>query len=294
MLALSSSTVLVIAIPVLFALAVLVVVGTTLSRRRSTTAHLTREARQRDASGDATPAADETDIDDDARERFAETRRELALREGGAPAMTPIGGLARAGALTVDPEVLGVTRRQFFNRGIVSAQGLVLGSFGAAILAFLWPGQSGGFGGKVLAGKLADINAFFADKKAPFYVPEARTYLNPFPKDALAKARKAYKGQTKSMGMEDGIVALYQKCVHLGCRVPWCQTSQWFECPCHGSKYNRVGEKVGGPAPRGLDRWAVEIASGTVTINTGIAYQGPPIGTNSTGQGAEGPHCIAL
>jgi len=292
MLALSSSTVLVIAVPAIFALAILVVVGTTLSRRRSTTAHLTREALQRDPAAEGAAAVEPRDLDEEARARFDETRRELAVREGGAPALTPIGGLARTSA--VDQEVLGVTRRQFFNRGIITAQGLTLGAFGAAILAFLWPGQSGGFGGKVLAGKLADINAFFADKKAPFYVPEARTYLNPYPKDALTKAKKAYKGQTKSMGMEDGIVALYQKCVHLGCRVPWCQTSQWFECPCHGSKYNRVGEKVGGPAPRGLDRWAVEIASGQVTINTGIPFQGPPIGTNTTGQGAEGPHCIAL
>ena len=60
-------------------------------------------------------------------------------------------------------------------------------------------------------------------------------------------------------GMEQGYVALYQKCPHLGCRVPWCQTSQWFECPCHGSKYNRVGEKRGGPAPRGMDRFALEV-----------------------------------
>ena len=36
--------------------------------------------------------------------------------------------------------------------------------------------------------------------------------------------------------MEAGVVALYQKCVHLGCRVPWCTSSQWFECPCHGSQ----------------------------------------------------------
>ena len=46
---------------------------------------------------------------------------------------------------------------------------------------------------------------------------------------------------------------------HLGCRVPECVTSQWFECPCHGSQYNRVGEKKGGPAPRGLDRFAMSV-----------------------------------
>jgi cytochrome b6-f complex iron-sulfur subunit len=92
--------------------------------------------------------------------------------------------------------------------------------------------------------------------------------------------------------MAEGYVALYQKCVHLGCRVPWCLSSQWFECPCHGSQYNRVGEKKGGPAPRGLDRFALSVNDdGTMSINTGVLYVGPPIGTNTTGQEAEGPHC---
>ena len=59
--------------------------------------------------------------------------------------------------------------------------------------------------------------------------------------------------------MEAGYTALYQKCVHLGCRVPECKTSQWFECQCHGSQYNRNGEKKGGPAPRGLDRFPLTV-----------------------------------
>ena len=93
--------------------------------------------------------------------------------------------------------------------------------------------------------------------------------------------------------MEVGVVALFQKCPHLGCRVPSCATSQWFECPCHGSKYNRVGEKRGGPAPRGMDRFAVEITGGgELIVKTAEVIQGPAIGTNTTGQEAEGPNCI--
>ena len=93
--------------------------------------------------------------------------------------------------------------------------------------------------------------------------------------------------------MELGLVALYQKCPHLGCRVPSCPSSGWFECPCHGSQYNRVGEKKAGPAPRGMDRFPVTVsANGDVTVDTGTVVDGPPIGTNTTGQEAEGPHCI--
>jgi cytochrome b6-f complex iron-sulfur subunit len=90
-----------------------------------------------------------------------------------------------------------------------------------------------------------------------------------------------------------GLVALYQKCPHLGCRVPDCKSSRWFECPCHGSQYNQVGEKKGGPAPRGMDRFAISVsAANDVSVDTGTVYEGPPIGTNTTGQEAEGPHCI--
>ena len=94
-------------------------------------------------------------------------------------------------------------------------------------------------------------------------------------------------------GMKNGINALYQKCPHLGCRVPQCITSQWFECPCHGSQYNQVGEKKGGPAPRGLDRFPIAVSGSSVTVDTGLIVQGPPIGTNTTGQEAEGPHCVS-
>jgi cytochrome b6-f complex iron-sulfur subunit len=170
-----------------------------------------------------------------------------------------------------------------------------LASFGLSLIGFLWPSSSGGFGGKVRVGKIEDIKATIALGKGFGYFPEARMWVTEYPSTALEKAKKvsAYTPPVIA-GMEAGFVFLYQKCVHLGCRVPNCPTSQWFECPCHGSQYNRVGEKKGGPAPRGLDRFTPEISGGVVTVNTsqsGIVL-GPPIGTNTTGQEAEGPHCV--
>ena len=76
--------------------------------------------------------------------------------------------------------------------------------------------------------------------------------------------------------------------------MPDCKTSQWFECPCHGSQYNQVGEKRAGPAPRGMDRFTMEVTSdGFLLVDTGSVIPGPPIGTNTTGQEAEGPHCLS-
>jgi cytochrome b6-f complex iron-sulfur subunit len=185
---------------------------------------------------------------------------------------------------------LGVTRRQFLNRGVGTMFGVSLGAFGAATLGFLWPSLSGGFGSKIRVGKLDEILGQIASTRTPFYVAEARSYIVPFPQEALPKAEDAYTGAVLE-GMQQGVAALYQKCVHLGCRVPWCPSSQWFECPCHGSQYNRVGEKKAGPAPRGLDRFGVSVDGGQIVVDTAQVIQGPPVGVNTTGQEAEGPHC---
>jgi len=263
--------------------------------RQSAIGLLSRETRKRDRSEAALAPLAES-------EPAAPTSREVeqAAKAGQAPGA----GKAVVAASTakpvaapppyIDEETLGVTRRQFLNRSILGMTGLGLAGFGASLLAFLWPPPGGGgFGSKVKAGKLDDINAYIAANKAPFYVPEARTYINPYPAASVKAAQKsgAYADPVIA-GMQEGFVALYQKCVHLGCRVPWCQSSQWFECPCHGSQYNRVGEKKGGPAPRGLDRFGLTVDGGIVTVDTSKpAYLGPPIGTNTTGQEAEGPHC---
>ncbi len=193
-----------------------------------------------------------------------------------------------------DPEALAVSRRQFFNRATVTLMSAGIGAFAAAgFVAFLWPTATGGFGQPVNVGKLDEIlETIRTSGDGFFYAPGARTWITEYPADALPKAKVVYSENILS-GMEQGIVALYQKCPHLGCRVPSCATSQWFECPCHGSQYNQVGEKKAGPAPRGMDRFPVTIAAnGDVTVNTGTIVPGPAIGTNTTGQEAEGPHCI--
>src|SRR4051812_22518594 len=194
-----------------------------------------------------------------------------------------------------DEEALGVSRRQFLNRATVSLTGAGLTTFAAAgFVAFLWPTAKGGFGGKINVGKLDDVLASINSSGGFFYNATARSWVTPYPVDALPKAKGVPNYAPLLEGMSNGIVVLYQKCPHLGCRVPNCVSSQWFECPCHGSQYNRVGEKKGGPAPRGLDRFTPEISGDTVTVNTSATgiIQGPPIGTNTTGQEAEGPHCV--
>src|SRR4029077_12227241 len=98
---------------------------------------------------------------------------------------------------------------------------------------------------------------------------------------------------------KQGLMTLYQKCAHLGCRVPFCNSSKWFECPCHGSKYNLAGERqVGSPAPAGLWRFPFDIV-GTgqerrVVVDTGIQLTQPPAGTDTINQPPAGPHCVSI
>jgi cytochrome b6-f complex iron-sulfur subunit len=159
----------------------------------------------------------------------------------------------------------------------------------------LWPPPGGGFGSRINVGRVSDILAAIQDNDGFLYVPEGRMWVTEYPAAALPKAAAAYTFYDQiSAGLQAGVVALYQTCPHLGCRVPECATSQWFECPCHGSKYNQVGEKKAGPAPRGMDRFPMTIsASGELLVDTGTVIQGPPIGTNTTGQEAEGPNCLS-
>jgi len=282
------------------AVVALAIVGLVVSaRQRTTTGRLSRETRKRDEDAGASAAAQAvtsdsetspTETDADARTRADDARK--AIESGSSSVPEPMASSTPVVYEPVDLDELGVTRRQFFNRSILAGSGLGLGAFGVAALAFLWPSSSGGFGGKVSVGSEADAKAAF-DNKIPYYNAAAKTYIVAYPKADVPKAKKipAYTAPIIA-GMEAGYVALYQKCVHLGCRVPWCPSSQWFECPCHGSKYNRVGEKQGGPAPRGLDRFVLEVSGGNIVVDTGNLVTGPPIGTNTTGQSPEGAPCV--
>ena len=190
----------------------------------------------------------------------------------------------------VSPEEAGVTRRQFFNRALGTTFGVWSAGLGIGFLAFLWPRVTGGFGADIIAGDILDIEDQVRTSDGavvPLFVPEARAYVVPAP----STLSEQFEGRNVEGA---GLMALYQRCVHLGCRVPWCATSQGFECPCHGSKYNEIGEYFAGPAPRNLDRFAVEITdSNELLIHTGTIIETPRAPTPSV-EYPRGPSCIGV
>ncbi|MBM3663136.1 MAG: Rieske 2Fe-2S domain-containing protein [Actinobacteria bacterium] len=259
-------------------------------RRRdvdSAVGSLARETRQRDKSARKA----EMSAVVDAPATGAEVERSAALARVGGDVAVIDEPSPPAVFVPPDPETYGVTRRQFLNRGVFALFGLGLTVFGVAIVGFLWPSSSGGFGSKIKVGSVSDLKSEIERSGGFLYKPEGRMWLTNYPSSALAKAEQVYSPAVLN-SLKAGIAVLYQKCPHLGCRVPDCKSSQWFECPCHGSQYNQAGEKKGGPAPRGMDNFATEVNGGVLTVNTGQVIQGPPIGTNTTGQEAEGPNCI--
>jgi cytochrome b6-f complex iron-sulfur subunit len=175
-----------------------------------------------------------------------------------------------------------VSRRVFFRRSLIASL-LVFGAqFGGASIAFLWPSLKGGFGALIDAGDLAEIKSAVSSGE-PFYVGTGRFYIVPY--NGTPKGGVDYAGE--------GIMPLYQRCVHLGCRVPFCGQSKWFECPCHGSKYNEAGEYQLGPAPRGMDRFHMEVVGGRVMVDTSEVVLGPARGTDTIDQPPQGAFCVA-
>lgn len=212
---------------------------------------------------------------------FVRARREQRATEAAATAAA----LGRPAPKGPKP----VSRREFFRKSLVGSLLVYSAQFGGASLAFLWPNLKGGFGSIISAGNIQDIKNAIQETEEPVYSGTGRFYVVAY------NGRPAGDIDYEAEGLAaQGVMPLYQRCVHLGCRVPFCRQSQWFECPCHGSKYNNAGEYELGPAPRGMDRFRIEVTeSGDVMVNTAEVVTGPPRGTDTLRRPQSGPFCVA-
>ena len=178
-------------------------------------------------------------------------------------------------------QVQGISRRQLLRYSIGGAIALWLLEVTAGTIGFIWPNLTGGFGSKVRIGtledlKLANSNLPIADG-FPAYVPEARAYVVLFD-----PGRQGFNSgeDTSGDGSSLNVRGLYQRCPHLGCKPNPCLKNFWMECPCHGSRYDRLGIKAAGaqygPAARSMDRFSASVDSGGVlTLDTGKITLGP-------------------
>lgn len=137
-----------------------------------------------------------------------------------------------------------VTRRQMLRGSMFGAVGVFFGTIAGGAGGMFWPIKLSGFGGVI------PVPTPVSQIKVGDVIPvrEGKFYL------------------TRS---EEGFNALYWKCVHLGCTVPFDAAQHKFACPCHGSVYDINGQNVAGPAPRPLDQMEIQIVGDKIQVNTG-------------------------
>ena len=256
---------------------------------------LSRETRKRDASASTAARPQRADgdrvgrgRDGEARERADETRTAI---ESAQPSAAPRAAAASAVEYEpVDDEELGVTRRQFFNRGDPRRdrpRPRRVRRRGARVPLAVGPAAASA--ARSTSARVADIQDRASTQQEPVLRRRRRrTYIVAVPE---GRPPEGQEGAAYTPPILAGHGAgLSSRCTRSACTSAaacrGARRSQWFECPCHGSKYNRVGEKKGGPAPRGLDRFAARGARAATSSSTPATSwsSARPIGTNTTGQ----------
>jgi cytochrome b6-f complex iron-sulfur subunit len=158
-----------------------------------------------------------------------------------------------------------MTRRNLLRTGWKAGSAMLAAIAGWTSWELLRPLAASSAGGKIKLGNAAD----FAPGTATF-VREGRLWV-------------------ANAGGE--LFAISQKCPHLGCRVPFCESSGRFECPCHGSVFDIAGEWIKGPSPRGMDRFPLSVEGDVLTVDTSKHIAGPDHGASKHLTPAKGPAC---
>ena len=182
----------------------------------------------------------------------------------------------------------GLSRRQLIRRSIGAATALWLLEVSAGTIGFVWPNLARGFGGVINLGSMDVINespeiqGLTLQDGAPAYFSAARSFVQLIDPNLGFLNGESSDGS----GTTTNVRTMWQRCPHLGCKPNFCETNYWFECACHGSRYDRLGTKVEqfGPAPRSLDRFAHSVQDGELIVDTSKVVLGPlPIALGQPG-----------
>jgi len=141
-------------------------------------------------------------------------------------------------------------RRQILRVGFAAAVALGATELAAAIVPYIRVTRIVGLGAPVAVGTASSIlKQFAATNDRPILFREGRFFLLHAP---------------------GGIIAAYRKCTHLGCTVPFNTAKDLFECPCHGSRYDKnTAVVVRAPAPKPLQLFHIsESPSGALIVDT--------------------------
>ncbi len=142
-----------------------------------------------------------------------------------------------------------ISRRDFLKTVWAFFGGAIALELGGMALAYMQPRLAEGeFGTVITAGKVDDF-----PPGSVTHIPNGRFYVVRLP--------------------DGGFLAVYHRCTHLGCTVPWDAEAQRFVCPCHNSQFDMRGDLENPPAPRPLDLFPLTIADGDIRVDTGQVIQ---------------------
>lgn len=146
-------------------------------------------------------------------------------------------------------EKKGLKRSEFLVFAWAAASVGLFWQAGISLFNFLKPTiRPGSFGTKVIAGKVDEF-----EPGTVSHVQKGRFYIS---------------------RLEDGgFLALWQRCTHLGCTVPWLEDGAIFNCPCHSSIFTPTGDNLSGPAPRPMDLFEMEIVEDVIIVDTGKSIE---------------------
>ncbi len=147
------------------------------------------------------------------------------------------------------------SRREFLSYAWLALLTAVAAGWVGVSRRFAHPlGQTGQFGGLFRLGTLSQLPA---PGSPPLHEPVGRFWL---------------------VHTNEGLLALHKGCTHLDCLCRWDESSREYVCPCHGSRFAENGERLAGPAPRGLDRFAlrIETPAGELVAQTD-PFSGAPL-----------------
>ena len=155
-----------------------------------------------------------------------------------------------------------VTRRSFMTGGAMAVGGVASAAFLLPALGFaLGPNFS-----ETEPNTWQDIGPL-EDFNKDFYVQKIiDTVANIGDSGKTTVYVRKYNPQVDGHTTDEPIVAISNRCMHLGCPVRYVQAAQRFICPCHGGVYGELGQVIGGPPVRPLDRFYTRIRGRRVEV----------------------------
>ena len=153
-----------------------------------------------------------------------------------------------------------ISRREFLNFAWLASLGFLTLNVAGMTYLFAMPRfKEGEFGGMFTVGPVSSLPEAGS---APVNYPKVKLWLS---------------------NTDEGALAIYKVCTHLGCLYNWVDQETKFICPCHGSQFSPEGDYIQGPAPRSLDRFVMQVvdpASGEVLAQTDESGAPLPIPDN--------------